>query len=218
MKHTRVFAAALVVLTVAGTSALHAQSSRARRSDQQDSRRYDQQQQDHHDYDQQLQRERQEQSKKERERQLQLEHQQERQIQLNEQRERQLRLEQQQYRQLQIEREYRYNIGGRYRQTNQYGADQLRQAVSYGYQQGVRAGQNDRRNSWRFNYERSPEYRDASPGYSSGYVDQSDYNYYFREGFQRGYEDGYYNSSRYGNTLNGSGSILSSILSAILGF
>ena len=34
--------------------------------------------------------------------------------------------------------------GGRYYETNQYGADLLRQAVNYGYDQGVRAGQADR--------------------------------------------------------------------------
>ena len=32
---------------------------------------------------------------------------------------------------------YRYSRGGRYYQTNQYGAEMLRQAVNYGYEEGV---------------------------------------------------------------------------------
>ena len=31
-------------------------------------------------------------------------------------------------------------------------------------------------------------YRDANYGYSGYYVDRSDYNHYFREGFRRGYQ------------------------------
>jgi hypothetical protein len=40
---------------------------------------------------------------------------------------------------------YRYNRGGRYYETNQYGADLLRQAVNSGYEEGFRAGEADRR-------------------------------------------------------------------------
>jgi hypothetical protein len=38
-------------------------------------------------------------------------------------------------------------------------------------------------------------YQDANFGYDGYYEDQGAYNHYFREGFRRGYEDGYY--SRY---------------------
>jgi len=48
-------------------------------------------------------------------------------------------------------------------------------------------------------------------------VDLGEYQYYFREGFRRGYEDGYYSRSRYGSYSNGTYSILGTILEQILG-
>jgi hypothetical protein len=48
------------------------------------------------------------------------------------------------------------------------------------------------------------------------YVDQPQYNYYFKQGFQRGYEDGYYSRSRYGQNTNGTYQILGTLLSQIL--
>jgi hypothetical protein len=48
-------------------------------------------------------------------------------------------------------------------------------------------------------------------------VDSSDYEYYFREGFRRGYEDGYYSRYRYGIASNGGVNIIASVLSQILG-
>lgn len=112
---------------------------------------------------------------------------------------------------------YRYVYSGTTRETNQYGVDVLRQAVNYGYQQGVRFGQADRQDGWPANYQNSPAYRDANYGYSGYYVDQSDYNYYFRQGFRRGYADGYNSQSQYGTSLNGTSSILATLLSSILG-
>jgi hypothetical protein len=112
---------------------------------------------------------------------------------------------------------YRYNYGGVYRETNQYGANALRQAVNYGYQEGVRFGQADRQDGWPANYQNSAAYRDANYGYDGSYIDQSEYNYYFRQGFRRGYTDGYYSQSQYGNSLNGSSSILATLLTSILG-
>ncbi len=111
---------------------------------------------------------------------------------------------------------YRYYRGGNYYETNQYGVDALRQAVNYGYSEGYQAGQADQEDRWRFGYQNSYAYQDADYGYNGYYVDQSDYNYYFREGFQRGYEDGYYGRSQYGEYENGSYNILGSILSRIL--
>jgi hypothetical protein len=113
---------------------------------------------------------------------------------------------------------YRYAYSGYTRETNQYGADVLRQAVNYGYQEGVRFGQADRQDGLQSNYRNSFAYQDANYGYSGNYVDQSDYNYYFRQGYQRGYADGYNSQSQYGTSLNGSPSILASLLSSILGF
>jgi hypothetical protein len=47
-------------------------------------------------------------------------------------------------------------------------------------------------------------------------VDLSEYQNYFREGFNRGYEDGYYSPSQYGRYSNGTGSLLGNILEQIL--
>ena len=114
---------------------------------------------------------------------------------------------------------YRYNRGGSYYQTNEYGAKTLRQAVNYGYEEGFRAGKADRDDRWRSNYKDSYAYRDANYGYSGYYVDRSDYNHYFREGFRRGYEDGYNSRSQFGRVANdGNPSILETILSQILNF
>lgn len=112
---------------------------------------------------------------------------------------------------------YRYIVSGTPRTTNQYGADVLRQAVNYGYQQGYQSGQADRQDRWAANYRNSLAYQDANYGYTGQYVNQSDYNYYFRQGFRRGYDDGYYNRSQYGSFTNGTPSILGSLLSTILG-
>jgi len=111
---------------------------------------------------------------------------------------------------------YRYNRGGSYYETNQYGADQLRQSVNNGYEQGFRAGQADRQDRWNANYKGSYAYQDANYGYNGYYVSQVDYNYYFREGFRRGYEDGYNSRTQYGSQSDGSYSMLGNILSQIL--
>jgi len=43
-----------------------------------------------------------------------------------------------------------------------------------------------------------------------------EYQYYFREGFRRGYEDGYYGRWQYGSYSNGVFSLLGGILQGIL--
>jgi hypothetical protein len=111
---------------------------------------------------------------------------------------------------------FRYSRGGRYYETNQYGADLLRHGVNYGYDEGYRAGKADHLDHWAFNYRDSYAYQDASFGYSGYYVDRDDYNFYFREGFRRGYEDGYNSRHQYGYYSNGTYSILGPQLSVIL--
>lgn len=113
---------------------------------------------------------------------------------------------------------YRYSRGGRDYLTNQYGVDLLNQAVRFGYEEGLRAGQADRQDRWRSSYQDSYAYQDANLGYSGLYVDRDDYNVYFREGFRRGYEDGYRDRYRYGRAVNGRATILGSVLSVILNF
>jgi flagellar biosynthesis/type III secretory pathway protein FliH len=111
---------------------------------------------------------------------------------------------------------YRYSRGGTYYETNQYGANSLRQALNYGYGEGFRAGQADRQDRWGSNYQDSYAYQDANYGYNGYYVDQDNYNYYFRQGFQRGYEDGYNSRYQYGRYSNGSYTMLAQLLSQIL--
>ena len=110
---------------------------------------------------------------------------------------------------------YRYSRAGRYYETNQYGADLLRQALNQGYEEGFRAGQADREDRWRFSYQDAYAYQDASYGYSGFYVSRDEYNYYFREGFRRGYEDGYYSRSQYGSYSNGKFALFAQILSQV---
>jgi hypothetical protein len=111
---------------------------------------------------------------------------------------------------------YRYVYSGRSYEINQYGADLLRQAINLGYEEGYRAGQADRQDGYRADYRNAYAYEDANYGYTGMYVDQSQYNYYFRQGFRRGYEDGYYSRTRYGTNLNGKLGILATVLSALL--
>ena len=111
---------------------------------------------------------------------------------------------------------YRYGYNGSYYQTNQYGANLLRQAVNLGYQEGIRAGRADREDGWRADYRDSFAYQDANYGYNGYYVSRADYNYYFRQGFQRGYQDGYGRQYQYGRYNNGSNSILETVLALIL--
>ncbi|HWI24999.1 MAG TPA: hypothetical protein VNS59_08755 [Lysobacter sp.] len=117
---------------------------------------------------------------------------------------------------------YRYVRDGRAHEVNRYAADLLRQAVRYGYEMGVRAGNADRMDGWRSDWRGNPAYLDASYGYNGYYIDQDEYNYYFRQGFQRGYQDAYGNDYRYGTYYGdrNDGSIaviLASVLQAILG-
>lgn len=111
---------------------------------------------------------------------------------------------------------YRYSRGGRSYETNQYGADLLRQAVNYGYEEGFRAAQADRSDGWRSGYKDSYAYRDANYGYNGFYVKRDDYNHYFREGFSRGYGDGYDSRDQYGSYEDGKFSVLDTVLALIL--
>jgi hypothetical protein len=111
---------------------------------------------------------------------------------------------------------YRYFREGRSYQINQYGADILRQAVNYGYEEGFRAGQADREDGWRYSYHDSYAYQDALYGYQGYYISPDEYRYYFRSGFRHGYEDGYNSRYQYGQYVDGKYAILAAILSQIL--
>lgn len=92
----------------------------------------------------------------------------------------------------------------------------LQDAINRGYEEGYYAGRADREDGWGFNYENSYGYQDASFGYDSYYVGLDDYSYYFRQGFQRGYEDGYYGRNEYGRYSSGKYQILGAIIGTIL--
>jgi hypothetical protein len=113
---------------------------------------------------------------------------------------------------------YRYNRGGSYYETNQYGADVLRQAVNNGYAQGYQAGQAARQDRWSSGYQDLYAYQDANYGYDGYYIEPADYNFYFRQGFSRGYEDGYNSRYQYGQYSAGKYTILGTILGRILDF
>ncbi|HPM57813.1 MAG TPA: hypothetical protein PK227_11835 [Thermomonas sp.] len=111
---------------------------------------------------------------------------------------------------------YRYSYGGRWYQTNSYGRDLLQQAIRDGYREGWYAGQADRNDRWRFDYQGNYGYMDGTYGYSGYHVGRNEYRYYFQQGFERGYRDGYYRRYQYGRYDNGVAVILPAILGAIL--
>jgi len=125
-----------------------------------------------------------------------------------------------------IDRNARYRVyrNGSYYQTDYRGAEILRQAVNEGYRQGFQAGRNDRERNVRFSWTNSNVYRSGTYGYQNGNVTRSQYQYYFQQGFQRGYQDGsnrqYMNDRsdrfQYGTYDNGQPSILSTILNEVL--
>lgn len=94
----------------------------------------------------------------------------------------------------------------------------LQQAIRDGYQEGWYAGQADRQDRWRFDYRGNYAYIDGAYGYNGYYVGRNDYQHYFRQGFERGYRDGYYGQYQYGRYDRGNNMaiILPVILSAIL--
>jgi len=110
---------------------------------------------------------------------------------------------------------YRINRDGNYYETDNRGAEFLRQAVNYGYQEGYRTGRDDRKSGRSDNYNGSLIYRRANYGYRN-YVSSDQYQYYFQQGFQRGYEDGFNSRYQYGANNNGSLNIFGTILDGIL--
>ncbi len=111
---------------------------------------------------------------------------------------------------------YYYQRNGNYYYTSQYGAQMLQDAVNRGYEEGYRSGQADRYDGWGYNHQQSYGYQDASYGYNSYYVSLEEYNYYFREGFRRGYEDGYYGRQEYGQNSKGTFTVLGAVIGAII--
>lgn len=112
---------------------------------------------------------------------------------------------------------YRYFYGGTWYTTSNYGADVLRQAVDWGYREGMRAGRADRNDGWQPDYRDSVAWRDGGFGYGGRYVSRADYAYYFRQGFQRGYDDGYFGRMQYGRYVDNDVVIAQAVIATILG-
>jgi hypothetical protein len=96
------------------------------------------------------------------------------------------------------------------RRDRDYGYGISQAAFDRGYQEGLRAGQDDRYNNRRYDYERHSAYRDADAGYSGRYGDRQTYRDSFREGYRRGYDEGYNRGGRYRRN-GGWGSVLGDI-------
>lgn len=118
---------------------------------------------------------------------------------------------------------YRVYRNGSYYNTNYRGAELLKQAINQGYRQGFEAGRRDRNSNRRISWSNSNVYRSGTSGYQT-YVSRDQYQYYFRQGFMRGYQDGsnsryqddYNGEYEYGYYNNGSMNILSRILDTVL--
>jgi hypothetical protein len=118
---------------------------------------------------------------------------------------------------------YRVYRNGSYYNTDNRGADLLRQAVNEGYRQGFAAGRSDRSGRRNGGWLNSGVYRTGTYGYQRG-VNRSQYQYYFQQGFQRGYQDGsnsqyqegYSGNYQYGYNEDGKLNILGTILNGIL--
>ena len=82
---------------------------------------------------------------------------------------------------------------------NYGGSYELRQtALNTGFNDGLKAGREDRNRNERFNYTDESDYQRATKGYSSRFGDRSLYQRYYREGFSHGYAD----TQGYGGNYN----------------
>ncbi|MBD0369244.1 MAG: hypothetical protein ICV60_00205 [Pyrinomonadaceae bacterium] len=82
-----------------------------------------------------------------------------------------------------------YNNGG---YANYGGSYELRQtALNAGYNEGRKAGMEDRSRGRGYNYADDSNYRNADKDYNSRYGDRELYRQYFRQAYANGYADGY---------------------------
>lgn len=97
------------------------------------------------------------------------------------------------------------------RENGGYGSGVSQAAFDRGYQEGLRAGQDDRYNNRRYDYQNRNAYRDATAGYNSRYGDRDSYRNSFRGGYQRGYDEGYNRGGSSRRSNGGWGSVLGGI-------
>ena len=70
---------------------------------------------------------------------------------------------------------------------------------------------------WRYDVRGGYGYLDASYGYDGRYLGYDQYRYYFRQGYERGYADGYYAQDRYARRDGDDLAIAAAVVVAILG-
>jgi hypothetical protein len=101
------------------------------------------------------------------------------------------------------------NRNDRYRRSDRYGRNGdyanygynvYQIAENQGYQDGLNTGANDARQGQSYNPERSHYYKNATYGYNSSYGRKDDYKQAYRNGFGRGYDEGF---QRYGGYNRG---------------
>ena len=131
-----------------------------------------------------------------------------------------LRLERERLQAIQAADRYRVYRNGGWYNTDRRGTELLRRAIEEGYRQGFATARRDRnRRLSQMNWGGSSIYRSGQYGWQS-HVDRSLYQHYFRQGFERGYQDGFNSGGhlRYGSYTGGNGiaTILGSILESIL--
>lgn len=86
---------------------------------------------------------------------------------------------------------------------NYGGSYELRQtALNTGFNDGLKAGREDRNRNERFNYTDEGDFQKATRGYSSRFGDRSLYQRYYREAFSHGYADTQGYGGNYGNGYN----------------
>jgi hypothetical protein len=104
---------------------------------------------------------------------------------------------------------YYGNNGGYY---GRGGYNVAQAAANQGYRDGLNTGASDGQRGQSYNPQRSHFYRNATTGYDSSYGNRSTYQQYYRDGFLRGYQEGF---RQYGNgrnyPTNRAGGILGSI-------
>jgi len=84
---------------------------------------------------------------------------------------------------------------------NYGGSYELRQtALNTGFNDGLKAGREDRNRNERFNYNDEGDFQKATKGYSSRFGDRSLYQRYYREAFSHGYADTQGYGGNYGNS------------------
>lgn len=80
----------------------------------------------------------------------------------------------------------------RYGRHYRYSEREVRQiGRRNGYELGLREGQRDYRQGFRFDYKHNRAYKDGKIGYRDEYHHDGNYKDGFREGFEAGYREGY---------------------------